>query len=60
MLLKSVAILANRPKIITIKCLQMFPNVKHNESAKILQFLLNISLKHKYTAKNYEKGRTTK
>ena len=60
MLLKSVDMLANMPKIMTTKNLHIFPKVKYKESARILQFLLKISLKQRYTAKNSEKGKTTK
>lgn len=52
--------LANMPKIMTTKNLHIFPKVKYKESARILQFLLKISLKQRYTAKNSEKGKTTK
>lgn len=60
MLLKSVCMLATRPNAMRINILSIFPKVKYSESARILQFLLNISLKQKYTAKNSENGNTTK
>lgn len=60
MLLKSVDIFPIMPKIIMTKNLKIFPNVKYKESAKILQFLLRISLKHKYTEKNSENGKIAK
>ena len=47
MLLKSVDMLANIPKIMTTKNLHIFPRVKYKESASILQFLLNINLKQR-------------
>jgi len=60
MLLKSVEIFAIIPITIIIKNFTILPKVKYKESARILQFLLNINLKHKYTEKNYENGNTTK
>lgn len=59
-LLKSVDMLPIIPKIIMTKNFKMFPNVKYKESARILQFLLRISLKHKYTEKNSENGKIAK
>jgi len=60
MLLKSVEMFAISPNMMIIKNFKMLPNVKYRESAKILQFLLKINLKHKYTEKNSEKGKTKK
>ena len=60
MLLKSVDILAIIHIMMIMRNLRILPKVKNSESARILQFLLNMRRKHKYIEKNSENGNNTK